>query len=93
MKNTDKKTRTILESHYARKLPGKNTSHSKNGTIFKRWQKWQFCKGYNREKWSQMIYIGTEAQNTKKLQNLPFKIITVVLCRKPFKNTLKDGAY
>ena len=35
-----------------------------------------------------MVYTGAEAQNTKIIQKLPFKIIRVVLCRKLLKNTL-----
>ena len=85
MKNKDKKARITLELHYPRKWPGKSASHSKNGTIFKRWQKWPFCKGYSKAKWSQMVYTGTEPQNTKNIQNLPFKFIRVVLCRKLLK--------
>ena len=63
MKDKDTKARTTLESHCASKRPGKNTSHSKNGTIFKRWQKWPFCKGRSKTKWSQMVYTGNEPQN------------------------------
>ena len=37
LKTKDKKATTTLESHYTRKRRGKNTSHYKNGTIFKRW--------------------------------------------------------
>ena len=77
LKRIDKKGRS--EPHYARKQPGKNTSDSKNCTIFKRWHKCPFCKGYSKAKWPQMVYTGTEPQNTKNIQKLPFKIIRVVL--------------
>ena len=81
MKNRDKKARTTLESHYARKRPGKNTSHSKNGTIFKRWQKWPFCKGYiPKQNGHKRSILGREPQNTKNIEKLPIKIIWVVLC-------------
>ena len=63
-----KKARTTLESHYARKRLGKNTSHSKNDTILNRWQKWPCCKGYGKAKWSQMVYTGTEPKNAKNIQ-------------------------
>ena len=39
MKNKDKKVRTPLELNYARKRPEKNTSHSKNGTIYGHFEK------------------------------------------------------
>ena len=74
------------EQNHSRTMPEngreENTSHSKNGTIFKRWQKWPFCKGYGKAKWSQMVYAGTERPKTKYTQKLPFKIIRVVLCRR-----------
>ena len=35
-----------------------------------------------------MAYHGTDPQNIKNIQKLPFKIIRVVLCRKVLKNTL-----
>ena len=35
-----------------------------------------------------MVYTGTEPQNTKNIQKLPFKIIRIVLWRKLLKNTL-----
>ena len=70
MKSKDKNARTTLESYYARKRPGKNTSHSKNGTVIKTWQKWPFCKDYSKAKWSQMVYTGTELQITKNIQKL-----------------------
>ena len=57
MKNKDKAW-TTLESHYAGKRPGKNIPNSKNVTIFNRWQKWPFCKGYSKAKWSQMVTNG-----------------------------------
>ena len=82
------KSKNNIRVALCQKTAGKNTSHSKNGTIFKRWQKWPFCKGYSKAKWSQMVYTGTEPQNTKNIQKLPFKIIRVVLCRKLLKNTL-----
>ena len=51
----------------------KNTSHFKNGTIFKRWQQSPFCKSYSKTKWSQMIYNWTELQNTKDIyRSYPF---------------------
>ena len=43
---------------------------------------------FGKAKWSQMVYAGTEPQNTKNKQKLPFKTIRVVLCRKLHKNTL-----
>ena len=86
LKRIEKKGRS--EPHYARKQPGKNTSDSKNCTIFKRWQKWPFCKCYSKAKWPRMVYTGTEPQNTKNIQKLPFKIIRIVLRRKLLKNTL-----
>ena len=64
-----------------------NTSHSRNGTVLKKWQKLPFCKGYSKAKWSQMVYTGTEPQNTKHTETT-LKIVRVVLCRKLFKNTL-----
>ena len=62
------KARTTLESYYAGKRPGKNTPNSKNVTVFNRWQKWPFCKGYSKAKWSQMVSTGTDPQNTKNIQ-------------------------
>ena len=35
-----------------------------------------------------MVYTGTEPQNNKNLQKLPFKTIRAVICRKLLKNTL-----
>ena len=43
-------------------------SHSQNGIIFNRRQKWPFCKGYSKAKWSQMVSTQTEPQNTKNIQ-------------------------
>ena len=44
---------------------------------------------YSKAKWSQMhAYTGTEPQNTKNIQKLPFKSIRVVPCRNLLKNTL-----
>ena len=55
IKSKDKKQ----EQHKSRTMPEndqeKNTSHSKNGTNIKRWQKGSFCKGYTKAKWSQMV--------------------------------------
>ena len=77
MKNRDKKARTTLESHYARRNGRGKTPHiKKNGTMFKRWQKWPFCKGYipkqNGHKWS---ILGREPQNTKNIEKLPITFI------------------
>ena len=84
------KARTTLESHYARKRPGKNTSHSKNGMILKRWQKWPFCKGYskaNGRKWSQMVYTGAEPKNTKTNRNYPLKPLELFYAETKQKTT------
>ena len=51
------------------------TPHSKMSQF--RWQKWPFCKGYS-----------AEPQNSKIIQELPFKIIRVVLCRNCSKTYL-----
>ena len=47
-----------------------------------KWQKWPFCRGYSKAKWSQMFYTGTEPQNTKNIQKLSSKIIRVAPCIK-----------
>ena len=50
----DKKARTTSDSH-ARKPPGKNTSHSKNGIILKGGKNYHFAKvraKQNGHKWS-----------------------------------------
>ena len=81
MKSKDRKART-QESYYTRKRPGKNASHFKIGTIFKKWKKWPFCKGYSKAKWSQMVHTGSELQSTKNIHRLPFSIIRIVLRRR-----------
>ena len=86
MKNKDKNARTTFEWHYGRKHLTLQKWHS-----FKKWQKLPFCKGYSKAKWSQMVYTGTEPQNTKNIQKLPFKIVRVVLCRKLRKNTILEN--
>ena len=65
-----KSKNNILESHYARKRPGKKTSHSKNGKIFRRWQKWPFCKGYSDAKSSRMTYLGDEFRWPRIIQKV-----------------------
>ena len=66
IENKDKKARTTLESHYARKRPGNITSHFKNGTIFNRWQKWPFCKGYSKANGHKWSILGLSQKNIRK---------------------------
>ena len=78
MKNKDKKARSTLELHYARKWPGKSASHSKNGTIFKGGKKWPFCKGYSTAKWSIVVYFASELLRAKTIQKRLCNHITLI---------------
>ena len=79
LKTKDKKAWTILESHYMPENGREKPLHIPK--MAQKWQKWPFCRGYSKAKWSQMFYTGTEPQNTKNMQKLSSKIIRVATCR------------
>jgi len=70
MKIKDKKSKKYIRVAPCQKTAGKNTSLSKNGTIFKRWQKWSFCKGFNKAKLS---ILGLSLKIPKTYRKHPLK--------------------
>ena len=71
-----KSKNNIRVALYARKRPGENTSHSKNGTKVAK------MAILRRLYQSKMVYTGTDPQNTENIQKLSSKIIRVAPCRK-----------
>ena len=54
----------------------KKTSHIPKMAQFLKGRKNGHCRGYSQAKWSQMVYTGTEPQNTKK--KYPLKSLELV---------------
>ena len=65
-----RKSKNNIRVALCQKTAGENTPHSKNGTIFKRWQKWPFCKGFSRAKSSKLTYLVAESRGSKIMQKM-----------------------